>query len=468
VSGLASIEKRIPHTIRQLLTAFYTAGYDAVLVGGCVRDLFMGHAPADYDIATSALPDEVIALFSGHCKSVGKAFGTVIVPYPGGDAEVTTYREEADYADGRHPNVVRFTTDLTKDLARRDFTMNAMAWHPDRGITDPFGGQEDIRKKRLCAVGDPNRRLQEDALRILRGVRFAARFGLKPDAAFLQAAAQEAARLKNISAERVFSETERMLTGQKPSTAFYLLEETGALAELFPELQIMVGFDQETPFHHLDLMAHTLCVTDRVAPEIHLRWAALLHDAGKPAAKFYDENGQARYYGHDKQSVEVAKRLLERLRAPNERIGIVCALIGHHMANTNPYTKKSVKKLLRKIGRERLEQLFLLQEADCACASNQGAGHVQEGRALLQEILAAKEPFSTKQLAVNGRDLIGIGIPEGPMIGYFLQRALAYTEEHPDKNHRQLLLAKIQEERRNVRWENTSAPTASAESQERS
>lgn len=442
-------ETAIPEAARALVTALKSQGHDACFVGGCVRDIVAGRSPSDFDIATAALPEEVEAVFSDrHCLSVGRAFGTVIVPYGGGHAEVTTYREESGYTDGRHPDTVRFSTVLEKDLARRDFTVNAMAWRPSGGLVDPYDGRGDLARGILRTVGDPKKRLGEDALRILRGVRFATRFRLAPDSAFLAAAKQTAPQLARLSAERVCCELTQMLTGPAPADAIRLLAQTGALKEILPEIAAMEDFDQETPFHHLDLLAHTLCVTERVPADPVLRWAALLHDAGKPGTKFYDDNGTARYFGHDRGSEALARTVLGRLRAPKRQIEAVEQLVRHHMANTNRYTKKSVKKLLRRMDPARLEQLFLLQEADCACASNQGAGNVTEGRELLREILTAKEPFHERQLAVSGHDLLTLGIPEGPEIGYWLKEALSWVEEDPARNQKQILLKQIQDKRR--------------------
>lgn len=450
MNAMHSFASQIPADVLTLIARLQKAGYAAYLVGGCVRDLLLGGTPSDFDIATEALPDEVLSVFSDRaCLTVGKAFGTVIVPYSGGHAEVTTFREESGYSDGRRPDQVTYTTDLMQDLGRRDFTMNAMAWRPAGGILDPFGGRKDLAAGVLRTVGSATRRLEEDALRMLRGVRFAARFSLAPAPEFLQAARTSAKKLENISPERVQEEMERMLVGPRPATALRLMESIGALDVLFPELAAMVDFPQDTPFHHLDLMEHSLCVLEKVPAEIDLRWAALLHDTGKVETKFFDERGYARFFGHDKVSEQIAANLLQRLRVSRERMENVTALVRHHMANTNPYTKKSIKKLLGKHSVERMEQLFCLQEADCACASNQGAGNVLEGRALLQEVLEEKEPYAVHQLAISGRDLLDAGIPQSPEIGRWLAVALEWVEEHPEWNVREILLEKIQAKRRN-------------------
>lgn len=440
--------EKTPAGVHEMLARMDRAGHDAVLVGGCVRDLLLGLVPHDFDIATSAVPEEVISLFSDrHCLTVGKAFGTVIVPYAGGHAELTTFREETGYSDGRHPDAVHFSRDLQKDLARRDFTVNAMAWK-ESGLIDPHDGQKDLRDRILRTVGEADKRLGEDVLRILRGVRFATRYELTPDSAFLTAAKKAAPRLKAISAERIRGELDSMLLGEKPSLAFLWMQTLGILDVILPEISAMHAFLQDTPYHHLDLLEHTLCVVDAVPADADLRWAALLHDTGKVETKAFDEEGRARYFGHDKVSVEIAARVLTRLRAPSRRIESTEALIRHHMANTNAYTKRSVKKLLRNMETGLLEKLFALQEADCACESNQGAGNVEEGRQLLAEILREDEPYAQNQLAITGADLLALGIPEGPEIGKWLKEALDWVEETPERNDKQILLDKIQTKRR--------------------
>lgn len=443
-----SFAAKIPAGVHELLAGLSGAGYDAVLVGGCVRDLVLGLCPSDFDIATSATPDDVLSLFSDrHCLTVGKAFGTVIVPYPGGHAEVTTFREETGYTDGRHPDVVHFSRDLQKDLARRDFTVNAMAWR-NGALIDPFGGQNDLRDRILRTVGEADKRLGEDVLRILRGVRFATRYGLTPDPAFLAAATRAAPHLKAISAERIREELDRMLLGEKPSCAFRLMQTLGVLAVILPEIAAMHAFSQDTPYHHLDLLEHTLCVTDTVPKDPDMRWAALLHDIGKPATKFFDEEGTARYFGHDKASEEMAVALLAGLRTPGRQIERIRLFVRHHMASANAYTKRSVKKLLGKMQPDMLEKLFVFQEADSRCAQNQGTANIVLGRQILSEVLAAEEPYSEKQLAISGHDLLAIGIEEGPEIGKWLHQALEWVEQDPDLNEPIVLIDKIQNKRR--------------------
>lgn len=434
----------LPRDVIMALELLESSGFEAFLVGGCVRDRFLGLEPVDYDITTRAEPSDLLRVFSDYtCIQVGVKYGTVAVVFPTMTIEITTYRKESDYVDSRHPSEVHFTKNLTDDLSRRDFTMNAMAWNPSRGLVDPFSGREDLKSGILRTVGAARERLAEDALRILRGIRFASVFSLTADASFLDACKAQAADLLKISAERIRIELDKMLLSKKPSVAIRLMEETEVLPLLLPEISGMIGFSQDSPYHHLSLYDHTLCVLDQTEPILPLRWAALLHDAGKLETKVIGEDGIGRFYGHDKLSKAHSNTVLQRLKAPNERIEEVGVLIERHMANCNPYSKKSLKRLMQKMPVETLEKLFLLQEADCRCASNQGISNIAEGRALLEEILTKEEPYLQNQLAIDGNDLLAVGIPEGKEIGHWLRWALETVSENPDQNHKKILLQEI-------------------------
>lgn len=438
----------VPIDVVRLLERLEARGHTAWLVGGCVRDAWCGIAPKDYDIASDATPEEIEAVFPAETKvRVGRAFGTVGVHTGQRLIEITTFREESDYTDGRHPDRVQYASDVLTDLARRDFTMNAMAWHPRRGWLDPFAGRRDLEAGVLRAVGSAEHRIAEDALRILRAVRFAHRFQLEPDPVLLRACREQAHSLRRISRERITAEVEQMLTAEKPSDAVRRMEVAGLLPVLFPFLEPMRDWDQGTPYHHLTLYEHTLCVLDGVEPDLSLRWAALLHDVGKLSTKFQGDDGVAHYYGHDRVSEEYAREFLKDWRLPKARTDEICLLVRRHMANVNPYTKKSLKRLLRQMEVAQLEKLFALQEADCRCASNQGTAHIEEGRALLREILTENEPFQTRHLAINGTDLLDLGIPEGREIGAWLDWALQQVEEGETPNEKKALLSRIQAQR---------------------
>ena len=297
----------LPESIAEIINALETAGFSAYAVGGCVRDACLGLDPHDYDLCTSALPEQTEAVFRDRrLVLAGKKHGTIGVVTATGVVEITTFRTEGSYRDNRHPDWVQFVPDVESDLARRDFTVNAMAYSPTRGYADPFGGREDLRKGILRAVGDPEKRFQEDALRILRGVRFAVRFGLKVDAATEQAMFSQAARMDSLARERVFEELCKLLP---LVTAEDLQRFAPILAAVIPELKPMIGFDQRSPHHAYDLYTHVAHVVAGVPADLALRWAALLHDVGKVPTFTLDETGRGHFYNHAAKGAEMADEI---------------------------------------------------------------------------------------------------------------------------------------------------------------
>lgn len=420
----------LPDYVRRCIDALETAGFEAWAVGGCVRDAALGRTPQDYDICTGALPDETREVFRDYDMFLaGLKHGTVSVISQGKVLEITTFRTEGDYRDGRHPQWVAFVPEVEKDLARRDFTVNAMAWSPTRGLRDPFGGMEDLRAGILRAVGDPYTRFKEDALRILRGVRFAVRYHLAVEARTLRAMEELTPLLDALSRERVFAE----LSGILPLiTAEQLIAFAPILSAAIPELKPMVGFDQKSPHHAYDLYTHTAHVTAGVPAEPVLRWAALLHDVGKIDTFTLDETGRGHFYGHAKASAHRADEILRRLKAPNALREQVVTLIEHHMTRLEE-DEKILKRRIRSLGWETLENLLLLQEADMG---SKGTGTREEMeqfpkiRELLDQIRRQDACLSLKDLAVNGRDMISLGL-KGKQIGdtleYLLDRVLEGT-----------------------------------------
>ena len=319
----------IPSTVRACMDALENAGFATYLVGGCVWDAYLGLTPHDFDLCTAALPEQTEAVFS-HRKLVlaGKKHGTVGVITEDGVVEITTFRTEGGYEDSRHPQWVNFVTDIEADLSRRDFTIGAMAYSPTRGFADPFGGRSDLDRRILRAVGDPAARFEEDALRILRGIRFAARFRLTVEKATHEAMIALAPRLNNIARERVFEELCRFLLWAKTED---LLTFAPILAAAIPELAPMIGFDQHSPHHAYDIFTHTAHVTAAVPADLPLRWAALLHDVGKPATFTTDETGRGHFYTHAKIGAELADRILRGLKAPTRLREEAVFLIANHM-----------------------------------------------------------------------------------------------------------------------------------------
>ena len=361
----------LPDTIRQCIAALEQSGYAAYAVGGCVRDVFLGLTPKDYDLCTSALPQETEAVFC-RCPLVlaGEKHGTVGVVTDCGVVEITTFRTEGDYRDSRHPDWVQFVPRVENDLARRDYTINAMAFSPSRGLADPFRGREDLEKKVLRAVGDPRTRFREDPLRILRGIRFAVRFHLNVDPETEQAMLEEAPLMENLARERVYDELCKLLplVGAED-----LIRFAPILAAVIPELGPMIGFDQRSPHHAYDLFTHTAHVVEQVPPELTLRWAALLHDVGKVPCFTTDETGRGHFYGHAEVGAELADGILRRLKAPNALREDVVALICGHMARR--LTKKSLRRLVSRMGFDMALSMLRLQEADMG---SKGTGEAEE------------------------------------------------------------------------------------------
>ena len=434
---------KLPQAVQYCITSLEAAGFRAFAVGGCVRDSLLGLTPADFDLCTSATPEQIAQVFARHqLLHHGEKHGTVGVVLDGEVFEITTFRTEGGYEDARHPDWVDFVENVEADLARRDFTINAMAYNPSTGYVDPFGGREDLKNKILRTVGNPEARFREDALRILRGARFSARFHLTPDPATLSAMARLAPLLDKIARERVFEELCKLLTS---ATAQDLQQFIPLLTQVIPELTPSVGFQQHSPHHRYDVFTHTAHVVEAVPRELPLRWAALLHDAGKPAAFTMDENGRGHFKGHAKISQEIADHVLLRLKAPSALRQQVTELIGLHMTPLEP-DKKLLRRRLGKLGRERLEQLLQLQEADMG---SKGTGKEEEMeqfavlREMIAEVLAEDACFSIKDLAVTGWDLQQIGLAPGPEMGRCLNWLLGQVQDEVLPNEKAVLLETV-------------------------
>ena len=433
----------LPQAVIYCINALEAAGFQAYAVGGCVRDSLLGLIPADYDLCTDAKPEETSRVFSAHqLLHHGQKHGTVGVVLDGQVFEITTFRTEGGYGDARHPDWVAFVPNLEEDLARRDFTINAMAYNPKTGYVDPFGGQTDLKNRVLRTVGDPEARFQEDALRILRGARFSARFRLTPDPATIQAMTKLSPLLDKIARERVFEELCKLLCS---ATAEDLLTFVPLLTQVIPELSPCVGFQQHSPHHRYDVFTHIAHVVEATPKEPGLRWAALLHDVGKPAAFTMDENGRGHFKGHAKISAELADTILLRLKSPSALRQQVTELIGLHMTPLEA-DKKLLRRRLGKLGAERLDQLLQLQEADMG---SKGTGIVDELkqfshiRQLLEEISQEDACFSIKDLAVSGWDLQQLGLPAGPQIGKCLNWLLGQVQDEVLPNERTALLTTV-------------------------
>jgi tRNA nucleotidyltransferase (CCA-adding enzyme) len=431
----------LPLDVSQCIEALEGASFPTYAVGGCVRDSLLGLAPHDFDLCTAALPEEIQAVFHDHrLVLAGVKHGTVGVVCPNGVVEITTFRTEGGYDDCRHPGWVKFVPAIEEDLARRDFTINAMAWSPTRGFADPFGGQADLKNHILRAVGDPVCRFQEDALRILRGARFAAKYRLTIDGKTEQAMFSQAYLMENLAPERVFDELCKLLPH---SGAEDLLYFAPIITQIIPELAPAVGFDQRTRHHVYDLYTHIAHVTAAVPGDLTLRWAALLHDVGKLSTFSLDESGQGHFYGHAKVSAQIANEILLRLKAPTALREQVVLLIEQHMVKPEA-DRKFLRRRLSRLGSETLHQLLTLQRADMG---GKGTGIAENNDewpqidAVLSEIEAENACLTMKDLAVNGRDLMALGFAPGKALGDCLKALLEQVVDERLPNEKDALLA---------------------------
>lgn len=429
----------LPNYVTGCIDRLEHAGFTAYTVGGCVRDALLGLQPHDFDLCTSALPEETEAVFADFPLILaGKKHGTVAVVTGGGIVEITTFRTEGSYTDNRHPEWVKFVPDIEQDLARRDFTVNAMAYSPTRGFADPFGGREDLKNQVLRAVGDPAARFLEDSLRILRGIRFAVKYGLTVEPWTMAAMESQRGLMDNLARERVFEELCKLIL---LVSADDLLTFGPILAAVIPELEPMIGFDQHSPHHAYDLFTHTAQVCAAVPAELTLRWAALLHDTGKIPTFTTDETGRGHFYGHAKESARIADEVLHRLKAPNQLREQVTELIGLHMTKIEP-ERKAVRRWLGRLGPEAMDALLTLQEADMG---SKGTGKGEEMlqfpqlRSLIDEIRPEDACLSLKDLAVNGHDLMALGF-SGREVGERLHYLLDLVLDEKIENTRDALL----------------------------
>ena len=429
----------LPDNVMECIRALEARGFAAYAVGGCVRDDRLGLTPHDFDLCTAALPEETEQVFS-HRKLVlaGKKHGTVGVVTESGVVEITTFRTEGDYADNRHPDWVEFVPEIEKDLARRDFTVNAMAYSPTRGYADPFGGAEDLEKGILRAVGDPYLRFREDALRILRGVRFAVRYGLAVEENTMRAMEDLAPLMDSLARERVFEEMNKLLL---LVTAEDLIRFAPILTQVIPELKPMIGFDQRSPHHAYDLFTHTAHVTAGVEAKPQLRWAALLHDIGKVPCFSQDETGRGHFYGHAGTGAQMADAVLRRLKAPTVLRAQAVLLIEKHMTRLEP-DKKKLRRWLSRMGWDTVRSILDLQKADMG---SKGTGKTEdmeqfkELSVLLEEISREESCLTLRDLAVNGHDLMALGI-QGPSLGNTLNLLLNQVLEEQLPNEKEMLL----------------------------
>ena len=441
----------LPAPVSGLLDRLTRAGFSAYAVGGCVRDSLLGLVPHDWDVCTSALPEQMQEVFREfRTVDTGLKHGTLMVIVDHEPFEVTTFRVDGDYTDHRHPDSVVFVDDLVKDLARRDFTVNAMAWSPDAGLQDPFGGQRDLSAKLIRCVGEPEQRFEEDALRVLRALRFAAvyDFSIVPDTA--AALRKKAPDLRRIAGERIREELLKLLCGR--AAGRILREYPEVLAEIIPEIRPMIGYDQQNHHHSYDLWEHTVRGTEGVPPDPVLRLTMLLHDTGKPAVRTTDEKGEGHYAGHPKVSAEIARKTAEALHLDNAFRDRLCTLVLHHdtplrTGSGEINTDRSfLLRRLNRFGEEDLRALFMIHRSDRIATGyttpEREDARMKDRMAALDAVLADQPCFTLKDLAVSGRDLTALGL-KGKAVGDALQQLLESVMDGKLPNTKDALLASI-------------------------
>lgn len=432
----------IPVNAEKILRVLEKQGFEAFIVGGCVRDSILGRRPDDWDITTSARPERVKALFR-RTVDTGLKHGTVTVLMDKESYEVTTYRIDGEYEDGRHPKEVAFTASLEEDLKRRDFTINAMAYHPDRGLVDLFHGMDDIRAEIIRCVGNPLERFGEDALRILRAVRFSAQLGFSIEEKTRKGIEKLAPNLKLVSAERIQTELVKLLVSPHPDY-FLTAYETGITRQFLPEFDACMETGQNTPHHYLPVGMHTLQSLLNIRPDKVLRLTMLLHDIGKPAVKKTDENGRDHFKMHGPAGEKMASAILRRLKFDNDTISKVCRLIRWHDDRPAP-DMCSVRRAVNRIGEDIFPLYLEVQRADMLAQSaykrEEKAARLEGVNECYRKILEEGQCVSLKSMAVKGRDLLAAGYAPGPELGEILDRLLEHVLEHPEDNEKARLLA---------------------------
>ena len=437
---------RILEEVSHVLDILNKAGFSAYIVGGCVRDSLLKNEPKDWDVASNAKPEEVRKIFEV-TKDTGLKYGTITVIIEKTHIEVTTYRIEERYTDRRRPDSVTFTDDLKQDLSRRDFTMNAMAYHPKSGLFDPFKGTGDIKDRIIRAVGDPCERFEEDALRMLRCIRFAVQLRFDIDEGTFDAAKTLCAHASILSAERVSIELTKILMSDNPTKGFVLLEESGLLKYILPEFHECFNTPQNNPYHEFNVAMHCLVSVSNIEKNKILRWTMLLHDIGKAVTRTTDSKDIDHFHGHAEKSVVIAKKVLTSLKFDKKSIEKILKLIKHHDLRGEP-SEKLVRRFMNRLGDD-FCRFLKVQRADLVAHNPQYLARGLERLAALEEIYTdikkRGDCIHLNGLAVNGDDLIAVGFEEGEEIRETLEKLLEVVIDRPEMNEKEKLLTWIQE-----------------------
>lgn len=437
----------MPKNVDIAINLLQSAGFEAYAVGGCVRDSLLGKTPNDWDITTSAKPEDMKSVFADfHCIDTGIKHGTVTVVIDGEPLEITTFRLDGEYEDNRHPKSVTFTSNLGADLGRRDFTVNAMAYSKKTGTVDLFGGQNDLKNKIIRCVGDPDRRFNEDALRILRALRFASALDFEIEEKTAQSLLKNRALLGNISEERIAKELLKLVCGKGAKRI--LTDFAPVLFEILPELQPMYKNSHDNPHHCYDIYEHTLIAVESIDPEPTLRFAMLLHDCGKPAVKKFDENGVAHFYGHQRISAEISAQILARLKVSNKFRDEILFLVSNHDRWELYENTEKMPRYLSKFGLDGVLNLLKVMRADVLAQSPEyryRLDQIADAEKTAKNLAAQKPCLSLSELQINGRTLMDIGIPQGRKLGAVLAQLLDEVIDGVTKNTQEALTTRARE-----------------------
>ena len=437
----------MPKNVDTAINLLQLAGFEAYAVGGCVRDSLLGKIPNDWDITTSAKPEDMKSVFADfHCIDTGIKHGTVTVVIDGEPLEITTFRLDGEYEDNRHPKSVTFTSNLGADLGRRDFTVNAMAYSKMTGTVDLFGGQNDLKNKIIRCVGDPDRRFNEDALRILRALRFASALNFEIEEKTAQSLLKNRALLGNISEERIAKELLKLVCGKGAKRI--LTDFAPVLFEILPELQPMYKNSHDNPHHCYDIYEHTLIAVESIDPEPTLRFAMLLHDCGKPAVKKFDENGVAHFYGHQRISAEISAQILARLKVSNKFRDEILFLVSNHDRWELYENTEKMPRYLSKFGLDGVLKLLKVMCADVLAQSPEyryRLDQIADAEEIAKNLAVQKPCLSLSELQINGRTLMDIGIPQGRKLGTVLAQLLDEVIDGVTKNTQEALTTRARE-----------------------
>ncbi len=431
----------LPRDVNYIIETLYSNGYEAYAVGGCVRDTLLGRTPKDWDITTSAKPEEVKALFN-HTIDTGILHGTVTVMLNHEGYEVTTYRIDGEYEDARHPKEVTFTANLVEDLKRRDFTINAMAYNHKVGLVDEFDGVKDLENKIIRCVGNPMDRFSEDALRMLRAVRFAAQLGFSIEDKTQEAVKALAPTIKKVSAERIQVELVKLVTSEHPDE-MRTVYELGLTKIFMPEFDTMMETKQLNKHHMYTVGEHSIQSMLNIRADKVLRLTMLLHDVGKPQCRSTGEDGQEHYYNHPKVGADISKDILKRLKFDNDTIDRCYKLILYH-DDRPAMTQRSIRKSISKIGLQQYPSLFEVKYADTMAQSmykrDEKLNYLEEYKAIFKDIIDSGQCVEKKSLAIGGKELMEIGMKPGKEMGLVLEKLYEKVLEEPEMNTEENLI----------------------------